>query len=86
MLDHFCPLFVQNAQMGLILPRWGLILSRIPPQTPALYCAVTHSFQGHVRAQTHPTPPQNTHFPGQNLKVGKMNYSLGNLDPNWTND
>ena len=28
------------------------------------------------------SPPKNTPFPGQNLKVGKMNYSLGNLDPN----
>ena len=33
--------------------------------------------------KTPPTPPQNTPFPGLNLKVGKMNYSLGNLDPKW---
>ena len=32
--------------------------------------------------KTLPSPPQNTPFPGLNLKVGKMNYSLGNLDPN----
>ena len=30
-LEHVCPLFVQIAQMGLILPRWDLILPRIPP-------------------------------------------------------
>ena len=28
-LEDFCPLFVQIAQKGLILPRWGLILPRI---------------------------------------------------------
>ena len=33
--------------------------------------------------KTPPTPPKNTPFPGLNLKVGKLNYSLGNLDPNW---
>ena len=33
--------------------------------------------------KTPPTPPQNTPFPGLNLKVGKTNYRLGNLDPNW---
>ena len=31
--------------------------------------------------KTSPTPPQNTPFPSLNLKVSKMNYSLGNLDP-----
>ena len=30
-LEHFYPLFTQIAQMGLILPRLGLILHRIPP-------------------------------------------------------
>ena len=30
-----------------------------------------------------PSSPQNTPFPGLNLKVGKMNYCLGNLDPKW---
>ena len=32
---------------------------------------------------TPPTPHQNTPFPGLNLKVGKINYGVGNLDPNW---
>ena len=31
--------------------------------------------------KTDPTPPQNTPFPGLNLKVGKMNYSLSKMDP-----
>ena len=30
-LEHFCPLFIEIVQMGLMLPRWGLILPRIPP-------------------------------------------------------
>ena len=29
----------------------------------------------------HPKPTPKHPFPGLNLKVGKMNYSLGNLDP-----
>ena len=28
-------------------------------------------------------PPPNTPFAGLKLKVGKINYNLGNLDPNW---
>ena len=33
--------------------------------------------------KTPPNPFQNTPFPVVNLKVGKMNYSLGQVDPNW---
>ena len=35
--------------------------------------------------KTPPNPPQNSDapFPGLNLKVGKMNYRLGKMDPNW---
>ena len=33
--------------------------------------------------KTPQSPLQKTPFPGLNLKVGKMNYRLGNLDPNW---
>ena len=33
--------------------------------------------------KTHPTLPKNTPFPGLNVKVGKVNYSLGEMDPNW---
>ena len=35
--------------------------------------------------KTPQNPSQNTPFPGLNLKFGKMNYRLGNLDPNWAN-
>ena len=53
-LEHFCLLFVQIAQMGLILPRWGLILPRIPPPTLVLHSAVTHPFLGYVHTQNTP--------------------------------
>ena len=35
--------------------------------------------------KTPPSPPQYTPFPGLNSKVGKMNYSLGKMDPNCAN-
>ena len=33
--------------------------------------------------ETAPTPPKNNPFPGLILKVGKMNYCLGKMDPIW---
>ena len=33
--------------------------------------------------KTPPTPPQSNPFPGLNLKVGKMNYRMDKMDPNW---
>ena len=36
LLEHICTFFIQIAPVGLILPRWGLILPRIPPPTPLL--------------------------------------------------
>ena len=73
-LEHFCPLFVHIAQMGLILPRWGLIL--IPPPTPLLYSAVTGPFLDMCIHKKNRTPPQTTPFPGLNWNVGKMNYQM----------
>ena len=90
-LDHFCPLFVQIAQMGLILrvsfcPEYHhqpLFFAQ-PSQTSFRLCsAVTNFFQEYVCTQTTPNPIQNTHFPGLNLKMGKMNYHLGKKDPSW---
>ena len=51
LLEHFCPLFIQIAQMGLILPR-------IPPPTPVLHSADTFPCQGHVHTPNtlNPTP------------------------------
>ena len=74
--------------MGLILPRWGSILPRIPSPTPVFDSAVTQPFLGYVHTQNSDTPnPALKHsFSLPELEVGKMNYSLGNLDPtgNWT--
>ena len=35
--------------------------------------------------KTPPTPSKNTPFPGLILKMGKMNYCLGKIDPNMAN-
>ena len=80
MLQHFSSLFVQIAQMGLILSRWGVSLCPEYHSKPLFF---TQQSRGYVRTQNTPNPSQNTPFPGLNLKVGKLNYHLGNLDPNW---
>ena len=65
--------------MGLILPRWGLILPRTLPATPVLYSAVTHSFWGYVCTQntTNPTPKHLFSWPelesGQNEVLSGQN-------------
>ena len=82
-LGHFCPLFVQIAQMGLILPRWGLILPRIPSPTPVLYSALTNTFWGYVHNTPDPTPKHP--FPGLKLKVGKWTTVCVKLIPMWQN-
>ena len=54
------PLFVRIAQMGLILPSWGLILPGVPPPTYVLYSAVTNPFQGYVRTKNTPNSTPKT--------------------------
>ena len=56
-------------------------MPRIPPPIPVLYKAVA-PLSGIFTYTIHPQP-LNTPFSGLNLKVGKLNYHLGNLDPNW---
>ena len=73
-LEHFCPLFIQIAQIGLILPRWGLTLPRISPPTQQSQIP----FRDMYLHKTAPIPSQNTPFPGLNLKVG-----VGKMDPTW---
>ena len=73
MIEFFPPNSRALAQMGLILPRWGLILPRIPPPTPVLYSAFTDPFQGYVHTQNTFNPSKNTPLPGLTLKVCKMN-------------
>ena len=86
-----CPLLVQIAQMGLILPRWlgGLADSIFAQNTTTYPCSLLSSHQPLARIRTytkHPQPhPPKTLFPSLNLpvKVGKMSYHLGNVDLNW---
>ena len=68
--------------MGLIFPRWSLILPRIPTPTVTNPYSLLSSHTPFCDMYIHKTP-QNTPFPGLNLKLGKMNYSLGNLDSKW---
>ena len=92
-LEHFCPLssFVQIAQMGLILPRWGPIMgSHFTQTTTTTPCCLFSSHKpvlGRCTAlyalEIPQNPPQNTQFLGLNLKVGKMNCRLGKMDPTW---
>ena len=81
-LEHFCPLFK--------LPKWVSFcpdgLSFCPEYHPQFlfFTQLSHTPFGDMYIhKIPPSPPQNTPFPGQNLKVDKMNYSLGNLNPNW---
>ena len=76
--------------MGLILPRWGLTLPRIPPRTPVLYSAVTIPSWGYVRAQNipNPTPKHPFSWPelenGQNELLSRQNGpQLGQIFENW---
>ena len=75
-LEHFCPLFTQIAHMCLILPRWGLILPRIPPPTPVLNSAVTNPFLGYVCTRNTPNPTRQHPFswPGwQRMAAWRLN-------------
>ena len=79
-LEHFCLLFVCIAQMVLSLPRWDLILPRIPPSTRLLYSAITHPSRGHPKAH----PKHFLSWPelesGQNeLLSGQFGPQLGKM-------
>ena len=78
------PFFAQIAKTGLILPRWGLNLPRIPPPIPVLYSAVTHTFLGYVQTQNTPKPTSKQPFSWPELESGQNELArLGNSDPNW---
>ena len=53
---------------------------------PLFFTQQSHThFLGYVLTQNTPKPtPKHPFSWPSNFKVGKMNYSLGNLDPNWT--
>ena len=72
-LEHCCLLFVQIAQMGHILPKW------VPEyQNQPLFFTLPSPipFGDMYVHRTPRSQPQNTPFPGLNLKVDKMNYRL----------
>ena len=76
-LEHFYPLFVQIAHMGLILPIWDLILPRIPPPTPVLHSDVTHPFSRYVRTQNTPKPTPKHPFSWPELESGQNELPSG---------
>ena len=80
-LEHFCPLFIQIAHMGLILPMWGFILPRIPPLTPVLYSAVTHTFWGYVHTQNIPKPTPKHPFSWPELESWQNELQSGKFGP-----
>ena len=54
-----------------------------PPQKQYVHKTQPNVHKTQYVHKTQPNPPQNTPSPGPNLKVGKICYSLGNLNPNW---
>ena len=93
MIDFFPPILEHFCQIWYKLPRWVAFctggVSFCPeyhPQ-PLFSTQPSHTPFGdmfvHKTYKTPPTPPPNTHLPGLNLKVDKLNYRLGKLDPNW---
>ena len=58
-LEHFCPFFVQTAQMGSDgshFAQMGSHFAQNSTPTPVLYSAVTNPFLGYVRTQHTPQP------------------------------
>ena len=82
-LEHFVPTFRTHCKMGLILPRWGIILPRIPPPTPVLYSAVTHLLQGQLRIRNTPNSIQKHPFWWPELESGQNERLFGQPGPNW---
>ena len=67
--------------MGLILPRWISFCPEYHLQSLFFNQPLHTPFGNMYKHKTPPTPPQNTPFPGLNLKVGKTHYSLGKWNP-----
>ena len=77
-LKHFCPLFLHN------LPRWVFFCPDWVSFCPEYYLQPLFFTQPSHTLFEAPSPPQNTPFPGLNLKVGKMNFQRlqsGQLGP-----
>ena len=85
-LEHFCSLFEQIAQVGLILQMGSHFAQNATPNPCSLLSHHT-SLSGIYMYTKHPQPHPKTPFflARLNFKVGKMNYCLGKTDPNWAN-
>ena len=73
-LEPFCPLFVQIAQMGLTLPRWG------HPQT-LFFTQPSHNPIASGDIYKHKTPQSPPKTPLSWPEV-RLNLKVNNLDPN----
>ena len=67
--------------MGLILPRWGLILPRIPPSTPVLYSAAANPFRVCVGTQKTQNPAPKHPFSWPELESGQDELQSGQNGP-----
>ena len=79
------PTFRANCPDGSHFAQMGSHSAQNTIPNPCPFFQPSHApFMDMYVHKTPPSPPQNTLFPGLNLKVGKMklNCSLGNLDPN----
>ena len=80
-LEHVCTFFIEIAQMGLILPRLGLVLPGIPSPTPVFYSAVTHPLQGYVCAQNTANPTPKHFFSWPEIESGQNEIPSGQFGP-----
>ena len=72
-----CPICLDGSH----LPRWGLILPRIPPPTPVLYSATTHPFQGYVYTQNTPKSTSKRPFSWPELESRQNELQSGQFGP-----
>ena len=83
-LVHFCPLFLRIGHTLSHFAQMGFHFAQNTTPNPCSLLCRHIPFSRICMYTIHPqTPSQNTPFPGLNLKVCKMNYILGNLDPIW---
>ena len=79
-----CPVGSHFAQMGSHFAQNTTtnLCSSLSRHNPQNLCFLHSCHKPHLTK--HPQcPTQNTPFPDLNLKVGKINYSMGKMDPNW---
>ena len=78
------PTFHTNCPDGSYFAQMGSHFAENTTTNPCSLLSSHKPLQGICTyAKTPLTPPQNTPFPGLKLKVGKMNFCLSKMDPNW---